>query len=67
MYWHGYVVTEGMVVQDVYGEEQKYIYDPSLYRDVIRSEEERRSAFVELRKVSCSGHEDELNKRQKRS
>lgn len=67
MYWHRYVVTEGMVVQDVYGEKQNNIYEPPPNRDMIRSEEERRPALVELGKVSCSCHEDELDECQKRS
>lgn len=65
VYRHRYVVTEGMVVQDIYGEEQKYVYEPSLYGNVIRSKEERWSAFVELGEISRGSHKDKLDESQK--
>ncbi len=67
MYRNRYVIAEGVVVQNIYSEEEKDVYHPALYGNVIRGEEERGSTPVELRKVSCSGHEDKLNKGQKRS
>lgn len=67
MYWNGDVVAKGVVVQNIYSKEQKYIYDPALYGYVIRCEEERRAGLIKLGKVSCRCHEDELNKCQKRS
>lgn len=62
----GDVVAEGMVVQDVDGEEQEDIDEPAADGDAVWSEEERGPAWVELREVARGGNEDELDEGQER-
>lgn len=63
----GDVVAEGMVVQDVDGEEQEDVDEPAADGDAVRSEEEGRPAGIELGDVAGDGHEDELDEGQEGS
>lgn len=55
------IVAEGVIVQHIDAEKENDIDQPASEGDLVRSDEEWRSGFVELGKVACSGHKDELN------
>ncbi len=50
-----------MVVENVNGEKQHDVYQPSFYWDMIRLEEKRRTVSIELGQISSSSHEEELD------
>lgn len=65
MHRHGYVVAEGVIVEDIDAKEEYNVDQPAADGHLIRCKEEGRPRDVKLGDVPSNRHEEKLSKREK--
>lgn len=66
MNWNGNIITEGVVIEDIDGEEENNVEYPTADGNLVRRKEET-TLLIKLSDESRHSDEEKLNKRQESS